>query len=149
MLGIWSLVPLPFLNPAWTSASSWFMLKPILENFEHCFASMWDEWNCVVVWTFFGVVFLWDWNENWPFPVLRPLLSFPNLLTYWVQRIHSIIFSGLSLRNSSSSPTTQTKYHFRLPHYATVCVLFTCLFLSLAYMNPGKAKTPFYSYSYS
>ena len=25
MLEIWSLVPLPFLNPAWTSGSSWFM----------------------------------------------------------------------------------------------------------------------------
>ena len=24
MLAIWSLVPLPFLNPAWTSESSWF-----------------------------------------------------------------------------------------------------------------------------
>ena len=25
ILAIWSLVPLPFLNPAWTSGSSWFM----------------------------------------------------------------------------------------------------------------------------
>ena len=25
MLAIWSLVPLPFLNPAWRSGSSWFM----------------------------------------------------------------------------------------------------------------------------
>ena len=25
MLAIWSLVPLPFLNPTWTSGSSWFM----------------------------------------------------------------------------------------------------------------------------
>ena len=25
MLAIWSLVPLPFLNPAWISGSSWFM----------------------------------------------------------------------------------------------------------------------------
>ena len=25
MLVIWSLVPLPFLNPTWTSGSSWFM----------------------------------------------------------------------------------------------------------------------------
>ena len=25
MLAIWSLVPLPFLNPAWTPGSSWFM----------------------------------------------------------------------------------------------------------------------------
>ena len=24
-----------------------------------------------------------DWNENWPFPDLWPLLSFPNLLAYW------------------------------------------------------------------
>ena len=43
------------------------LLKPGLENFEHSFASMWDECNCVVVWTFFGIAFLWDWNENWPF----------------------------------------------------------------------------------
>ena len=44
------------------------------------------------LWTFFDIVFLWDWNENWPFPVLWPLLSFPNLLAYWVQHFHSIIF---------------------------------------------------------
>ena len=31
------------------------LLKPGLENFEHYFASMWDECNCVVVWTFFGM----------------------------------------------------------------------------------------------
>ena len=68
------------------------LLKPGLENFEHYFASMWDECNCVVVWTFFGIAFLSDWNEDWPFPVLWPLLSFPNLLSYWVQHFHSIIF---------------------------------------------------------
>ena len=43
------------------------LLKPDLENFEHYFASMWDECICAVVWTFFGIAFLWDWNENWPF----------------------------------------------------------------------------------
>ena len=58
------------------------LLKPSLENFEHYFARVWDEFNCVVVWTFFGIAFLWDWNENWPFPVLWLLLSFPNLLAY-------------------------------------------------------------------
>ena len=68
------------------------LLKPSLENFEHYFASMWDECNCAVVWAFFGIAFLWDWNEGWPFPVLWPLLSFPNLLAYWVQHFHSIIF---------------------------------------------------------
>ena len=40
------------------------LLKPGLENLEHYFASIWDECNCAVVWTFFGITFLWDWNEN-------------------------------------------------------------------------------------
>ena len=68
------------------------LLEPGLENFEHYFTSMWDESNCAVVWAFFGIAFLWDWNENWAFPVLWPLLSFPKLLAYEVQHFHSIIF---------------------------------------------------------
>ena len=68
------------------------LLKPSLENFEHYFASVCDECNCATVWTFFSLDFLWDCNESWPFPVLWPLLSFPNLLAYWVQHFHSIIF---------------------------------------------------------
>ena len=64
MLAIWSLVPSPFLNPACTSGSSaHVLLKPSLKDF----AGMWNEFNCTVIWTFFGIVFLWDWNENWPF----------------------------------------------------------------------------------
>ena len=53
------------------------LLKPGLENFEHYFTRVWDECNFAVVWAFCGIAFLWSWNENWPFPVLRPLLSFP------------------------------------------------------------------------
>ena len=68
------------------------LLKPGLENFEHYFARMWEECNCAVVWAFFGIAFLWDWIENWPFPVLWPLLSFPNMLAYWMQHFRSIIF---------------------------------------------------------
>ena len=71
------------------------LLKPDLENFEHYFTSMWNECNCAVVWAFFGIAFLWDWNENWPFPVLWPLLTFPDLLAYCVQHFHSIIFQDL------------------------------------------------------
>ena len=43
------------------------LLKPHF-NFEHFFASVWEECNFVVVWTFFAIAFLWDWNGNWPFP---------------------------------------------------------------------------------
>ena len=68
------------------------LLKPDLENFEHYFARVWDECNCVVVWALFVIAFLWDWNENWPFPILWLLLSFPNLLSHWVQHFLSLIF---------------------------------------------------------
>ena len=80
--------------------------KPGLENFEHYFTSVWDECNFVVVWACFGIAFLWDWNENWPFPVLWPLLSFPSLLAYWVQHFHSIIFQGLKELNWNSITST-------------------------------------------
>ena len=71
------------------------LLKPPLKNFEHYLASMWNEHNCAVVWSFFGIALLWDWKENWPFPILWPLLSFLNLLGYWVKHFHSIIFQDL------------------------------------------------------
>ena len=83
-----------------TSLNIWkftvhILLKSGLEDFEHYFTSVWDEGSCAVVWAFFGIAFPWDWNENWLFPVLWPLLSFPNLLAYWVQHFHSIIFKDL------------------------------------------------------
>ena len=68
------------------------LLKPGLEDCKHHFTSVWDDCNCAVVWAFFGIAFLWEWNENRPFPVLWPLLSFPNLLAFWVQNFHSIFF---------------------------------------------------------
>ena len=46
------------------------LLKTSLKDFDHYFVSVWDECNCVVVFTFFCIALLWDWNENWAFPVL-------------------------------------------------------------------------------
>ena len=80
-----------------TSLNIWkffihILLKPCLENFEHYSASVWDECNCASSWTSFGIAFLRDWNENWPLLVLWPLLTFSNLLAYWVWHFNSIIF---------------------------------------------------------
>ena len=98
-----SVIPVNIVNltsgsPAFPKSSlySWkfsvhILLKPGLENFEHYFTSVWDECNCVVVWVFFGIAFLWYWNEN-QLSVLWPLLRFPNLLAFWVQHFSSIIF---------------------------------------------------------
>ena len=72
------------------------LLKPSLD-FEHNLATMWNECNSMVIWTFFVIAYLCGWNENWPFPVLWPLLSFPNLLAYWVQHFHSIILGKVNI----------------------------------------------------
>ena len=94
-----------------TSLNIWrfmvhILLKPGLEKFEHYFTRVWNECNCAVIWAFFGIAFLWNWNENWPFPVLWPLLSVSNLLAYWVQHFHSIIFQDLKQLNWNSITST-------------------------------------------
>ena len=48
------------------------LLKPSLKDFEHNLASIWNECNCTfkeclnILWH----CPFWDWNENWPIPVL-------------------------------------------------------------------------------
>ena len=59
------------------------LLKPGLESLEHYFAIMWDECNCALVWTFFAIAHLGDWNENWHFPILWPLLDYNPQLIKW------------------------------------------------------------------
>ena len=62
---------------AWTFGISCFTnCWSLAWSFEHYIASMWDECNCEVVWTFFGIAFLWDWNETWRFPGLWPFWVF-------------------------------------------------------------------------
>ena len=82
------------------------LLKPGLENLGHYFASMWNEGNCVGVWAFFGIAFLWDCNKNWPFLVLWPLLSFPSYLAFWVQHFNNIIFWDLKWLSWNSITST-------------------------------------------
>ena len=64
--------------------------KSSLKDFEHNLTSMWNDHSYTVISTFFGIALLWNWNENWPFPVQWSLLSFPNLLTYWMQHFKNI-----------------------------------------------------------
>ena len=77
------------------------LLQPNLKDFEHYLSRMWNEHNFTVVWTFFGIVSLWDWNENRPFPVLRSLLSFPNLLP-WSSTIICITLQRRKTKGSHS-----------------------------------------------
>ena len=59
MLAIWSLFPLPFLNPAWTNGSHCsYTVETLFGEFECSFANVRDECSCAVVWTFFVIAFL-------------------------------------------------------------------------------------------
>ena len=59
---------------------------PFLEAYSH-------------VWTFFGIAFLWDWNENWPLQVLWPLLSFQ---VCWHIECSTVTTSSFRIWNSST-----------------------------------------------
>ena len=78
------------------------LLKPGLENFEHYFISVWDECNCGVVWAFFGIAFLWDWNENWPFPVVA---------TAEFSKLAGILSAALSQHHLWGFEIAQLEFH--------------------------------------
>ena len=55
------------------------MLKPNLKGFEDNLASMWNECNYMVIWTFFGIAL--EWKLTFSNPVATA--EFSSLL-YWV-----------------------------------------------------------------
>ena len=93
MLVFWSLVPLPFLNPPWTSGSSWFtycwnlawrILSITLLAWEMCTIVRWFEHSLVL--PFLGTGMNIDLFQLcgycWVFQICY----------HWVQHLNSIIF---------------------------------------------------------
>ena len=78
------------------------LLKPSLEDFEYYLATMWNECNCVVVWTFFGIAFLWDWNENW---------IFQSCGHCWVFKFAGILSATLSQHHLLGFEIAELKFH--------------------------------------
>ena len=79
------------------------LLKPSLENFQHYFASMWNEFSCVSVWTFFGIALLWDWNENWKLTFSSPVATaeffkFTGILSAALSQHHLLTFKIAQLK---------------------------------------------------
>ena len=58
------------------------MLKPSMYMGYEC--------NCLIISIFFSTTLLGNWDEDWLFPVLWPLLGLPDLLTYWMQHLDGI-----------------------------------------------------------
>ena len=87
------------------------LLKPGLENFEHYFASLWDECNCAVVWTFSGIAFLWHcFSLGLGFSLGMKTNLFQSCGHYWVFQIcwhiECSTFTASSFRIWNSSTGT-------------------------------------------
>ena len=77
------------------------LLKPGLENVERYFPSLRDDCNCVVIWMFFGIAFLWDWNENQLFPVQYEKAKYRTLKVELPWLVGAQYASGDQWRNNS------------------------------------------------
>ena len=79
--------------------SIYIPLKPSLKNLGHNLNSMWNEHKCMAVWTFFAISILWDWKENWLFPILLTLLAFQ---ICWDTECNTLTASSFRILNSSA-----------------------------------------------
>ena len=82
------------------------LLKPGLENFELYFTNVWDECNCVVVWAFPGIAFLWDWNEGksqiMASPVFQIVINLPAIQETWISSLawENPLEKGMAIHSS-------------------------------------------------
>ena len=101
-LATWSLVPLPFLKPAW---NIWkfmvhILLKPGgLENFEHYFTRVWHECNCAVVGAFLGFGPSLSLGLEWRLTFSRPMSTvefskFADILSAALSQHHLLEFES-------------------------------------------------------
>ena len=110
ILTIWSLVLLPFLNPAEdVEVPAHVLLKPGLGNAEHYFASVWDECNCAVVCTFFGTAFLLalEWKLTISSPVATAEFS----------KLAGILSAALSQHHLSVFEVGFRKHHYKQSYW--------------------------------
>ena len=67
-------------------------------------ASVSDECNCAVVWTFFGIVFLWDWNWK--------LTFFSPMATAKFSKFAGILSATLSQHHILGFEMAQLEFHY-------------------------------------
>ena len=136
-----------------TSLNIWkftvhLLLKPGLENFEHYLTSLWDECNCVVVWAFFDITFLWDWNENWPFQSCGPCWVFQ---VFWHIKYNTLVATYFRIWNSSTgiAPSPLTLFAVTLPkaHLTSHSRVFCSRLLITPLWLFGSLRSFLFSYS--
>ena len=156
MLAIWSLVPLLFLNPAWTCRSSrftyyWSLAWRILSISLRCV-----RWVQLVVRAFFGIAFLWDFFGNLTFssPVAHSTYWGSNILpqaSFCIETYSSHLDSPhtlISWRFDLAMKPKQAVPHVKAPfpslrHYPfLIALLWGCCFLSAVHILRCYSRPP-------
>ena len=86
------------------------LLKASLEDFENYFAGIWNECNCAVVWTFFGIILLWFGMKTDFFQSCGHCWVFQ---TYWYIECSTFTTSSFRIWNSSTGITSPLLALFR------------------------------------
>ena len=148
MLANWSLVPLPFLNPSYSSGNSQVLLKPSLEDFEHSLTSMGDrttaqQFEHSLAWPFFGIRMKADFFQScspcWVFQIC------------W--HIECSTLTALSFRiwNSSagipSPPLALLVVMFSKAHLTSHSRMSGCRWVTTSLWSPWSLRPFYYSSS--
>ena len=80
----------------------WCIAEAWLREFEHYLTSMWDECNCVAVWAFFGIAFLWDGMKT---DLFNPVV------TAEFSKSAGIVSATLSQHHLSGFEIAQLEFH--------------------------------------
>ena len=97
-------------SPAFSKSSlnSWkfsvhVLLKPGLENFEHYFASMWNECNCAVIWIFLALPFFGIGIKTDLWPVFSQSCGHCGVFQIcWYIKCSTLTVSSFRIWNSST-----------------------------------------------
>ena len=103
MLAIWSVVPLPFLNPAWTSGNSWFIVETWLGVFWTllCYGVRWVQLcsSLSILWHCLSLELEWK------------LTFFSPVATVEFSKFADILSAALSQHHLSGFEIAQLEFH--------------------------------------
>ena len=104
MLAIWSLVPLPFLNPAWTSGSF---------QFTYCWSLAWRILHITLLACEMSAV-VWKFEHSLALPFFWIGMKIDPFQSYghcWVSKFAGILSAALSQHHLLGFEIAQLKFH--------------------------------------
>ena len=126
------------------------LLKPNLKDFEQNLLGMWNECGCMVICTFFGISFLWGWNEKNLFQSCGRCWVFQ---ICWHNEFSTLIESSFKIWNSptgiTSSPLSLFVIMLPKAHLTSYSRMPDSRWVTTSSWLPGSLRAFLYSSVYS